>query len=155
MIFEKDQVSLLKKELSNKKVVFTNGCFDILHRGHVDYLNKAKNLADVLVLGLNTDASVQRLKGMSRPVTKESDRAFMLDNLKAVDFVILFEEDTPLKLITELKPDVLVKGNDYKDKLVVGQEFVEKNGGTVQLIEFIDGYSTSSFIEKIRKLEKN
>lgn len=155
MIFEKDQIDALKMELSDRSVVFTNGCFDILHRGHIDYLNKAKELADVLVVGLNTDASVKRLKGQTRPVLNQKDRAFMLDNLKAVDFVILFEEDTPLELIRRLNVDVLVKGNDYKDKLVVGQEDVEKNGGKVELIEFIEGYSTSSFIEKIQKLEKN
>lgn len=140
-------ISRYKKE--NKKIVFTNGCFDILHRGHVTYLNEARNQGDVLVLGLNSDASVKRLKGESRPVNKESDRKFVLENLRAIDHVVIFEEDTPLNLITMIKPDILVKGGDWKPEDIVGGKEVIEWGGEVRSLNFVDNYSTTSTIEKI------
>ena len=133
-----------------KKVVFTNGCFDILHRGHVEYLNKARQLGDILVLGLNSDASVSRLKGPERPVVKESDRAFILSQLIAVDAVTIFEEDTPIPLIEKLKPDILVKGGDYRLDQVVGRELVEKYGGKVMTIAPVEGVSTTDLIGRIQ-----
>lgn len=132
-----------------KKVVFTNGCFDILHRGHVDYLSKAKSLGDVLVVGLNDDASVTRLKGPQRPLVEEGDRAEILAALKSVDYVCTFSEDTPFELIKALVPDVLVKGADWSVDNVVGKDIVESAGGTVQTIEFLPNRSTSKLIAKI------
>lgn len=137
----------LRKE--GKRVVFTNGCFDILHRGHIDYLTKAKSLGDVLVVGLNTDSSVKRLKGPSRPIVEEEDRAAVLAALAAVDYVSLFDEDTPLELIQALIPDVLVKGGDWSLDTIVGKEVVESAGGNVQAIEFLPNRSTTNIIQKI------
>jgi len=137
----------LKRE--GRRVVFTNGCFDILHLGHVDYLTKARALGDTLVVGVNTDASVQRLKGPSRPVVVESDRASVLAALSAVDYVCLFDEETPAELIRALVPDVLVKGSDWKVDDVVGKDVVEAAGGKVLTIPFLPNHSTSSIIEKI------
>ncbi len=131
-----------------KKIVFTNGCFDILHVGHVDYLSKARRLGDVLVVGLNTDSSVKKVKGEGRPINKELDRAKVLAALSSVDYVTLFGEPTPEKLIMKLKPDLLVKGGDWKVKDIVGGDFVTKNGGKVKNIPFIKGYSTTSIIER-------
>ncbi len=132
-----------------QKVVFTNGCFDILHRGHATYLAQARTLGDLLVVGLNTDASVQRLKGPSRPINHQYDRAFLLASLACVDFVILFDEDTPEQLIHTVCPDILVKGGDYTLDTIVGADFVLQNGGTVTTIPFVDGYSTTSTLNKI------
>lgn len=129
----------------NKKIVFTNGCFDILHIGHVIYLNKAHKLGDKLIIGINTDASVKRLKGDNRPVNRQEDRALLLTALQFVDLVVLFDEDTPYKLIRMIRPDVLVKGGDYKPEEVVGREFA----GELKLISFVDGYSTSKVIKEI------
>jgi len=138
---------------SNKqKIVFTNGCFDILHPGHIDYLQKAKNLGDVLILGLNSDKSIKSLKGVDRPINKLSDRLKMLDALEAVDFIIEFDEETPIKLITMICPDVLVKGGDYTLKTIIGSEFVLDSGGKVEVIPFLEGYSTTKLIEKIKAL---
>jgi D-glycero-beta-D-manno-heptose 1-phosphate adenylyltransferase len=137
----------LKKE--GKKVVFTNGCFDIVHRGHVDYLTKAKAIGDVLIVGMNTDASVKRLKGPSRPVVCEDDRAFVLGALKAVDYVCLFDEDTPFELIKAIVPDVLVKGGDWAINSIVGKDIVEAAGGTVKTIDFVPDRSTTNIIQKI------
>lgn len=134
---------------SEKKIVFTNGCFDILHRGHVTYLNEAKKLADILIVGLNSDASVKRLKGESRPVNSEADRKYILENLKAVDHVEIFEEDTPLNLIKNISPYILVKGGDWKPEQIVGSEFVLANGGKVQSLNFVDGLSTTNIINKM------
>ncbi len=131
------------------KIVFTNGCFDIIHRGHIEYLKKAKSLGDVLIVGLNSDNSVQRLKGDKRPINNESDRAVVLRELKSVDFVVIFEEDTPLELIKKIRPDILVKGGDWPTNQIVGHEFVLKNGGEVYSIPFIEGYSTTNIIKKI------
>jgi len=134
----------------SKKVVFTNGCFDLLHPGHIQYLNDAKALGDILVVGLNSDASVKRLKGESRPLNNEKDRKFMLENLKSVDLVEIFEEDTPLNLIKKIKPDILVKGGDYKPDSIVGSIFVKDNGGEVKCLSFLDGYSTTHLISAIK-----
>ena len=135
----------------NSKIVFTNGCFDILHRGHVAYLNEAKSQGDVLVVGLNSDASVKRLKGDERPINNESDRKFVLENLKAIDFVEIFSEDTPLNLIKKINPNVLVKGGDWAIDQIVGSDLVIKNGGEVKSLKFIEGHSTTSTIEKINE----
>jgi D-glycero-beta-D-manno-heptose 1-phosphate adenylyltransferase len=132
------------------RVVFTNGCFDILHLGHVDYLEKARQLGDRLVLGLNTDASVSRLKGPLRPVVSQYARARLMAALAFVDTVILFDEPTPLQLIEALKPDILVKGDDYSLQQIVGADFVIANGGEVQTIPLVAGYSTTRLIEKIK-----
>jgi D-glycero-beta-D-manno-heptose 1-phosphate adenylyltransferase len=135
---------------ANKKIVFTNGCFDILHPGHVDYLSQARDLGDFLVLGLNTDDSVRRQqKAPGRPVNNEVARAIVLAGLSCVDRLIFFSEDTPLELITFLQPDILVKGNDYAIGQVVGREVVEKRGGKVVTIPLLEGYSTTGLIRKI------
>lgn len=143
------------KELSsrrqNKKVVFTNGCFDLLHVGHVRYLQDARKLGDLLVVGINADASVKRLKGEERPVQTEGDRAEIMAALACVDFVVIFAEDTPLNLIETIKPDILVKGGDWPVEKIVGSQFVLSNGGQVKSLPFHQGRSTSSIIEKIVK----
>ena len=135
----------------NKKIVFTNGCFDILHKGHVAYLNEAKALGDILVLGLNSDASVKRLKGSERPINQENDRKFVLENLKAVDFVEIFTEDTPYELVKKIQPDILVKGGDWPVEKIVGHDIVFAKGGQVFSLNFVDGYSTTQIIQKIQK----
>lgn len=134
-----------------RKVVFTNGCFDILHRGHVSYLNEAKSQGDLLVVGLNSDSSVKRLKGKSRPINTEQDRKYVLENLKCIDFVFIFEEDTPYDLIKKIRPDILVKGGDWKPEDIVGSDIVLKDGGEVRSLQFIDGLSTTNIIKKIQK----
>lgn len=134
-------------------VVFTNGCFDILHLGHIDYLENARSLGDRLVVGVNTDNSVKRIKGNNRPVMDENSRVRVLAALEFVDTVILFDEETPYELINALKPDILVKGNDYLAENIVGADIVKKNGGKVVTLELVEGYSTSGIIEKIQKNE--
>ncbi len=136
---------------TGQKVVFTNGCFDILHLGHVDYLEKARNLGDRLVLGLNTDDSVSRFKGPNRPIQDENSRARILAGFQFIDLVVFFNEDTPLNLISELVPNVLVKGSDYLAENIVGADVVKKNGGKVETIDFVPGYSTTQIVEKIKK----
>lgn len=136
-------------------VVFTNGCFDLLHLGHLDYLSKAKDLGTKLVIGLNSSESVSRLKGPSRPINSDDSRANMLAALEFVDLVVLFSEDTPLDLITALEPNVLVKGGDYTKETIVGAKEVEANGGKVEVIQFLEGYSTTSIVTKIQNLSKN
>ncbi len=133
----------------NKKVVFTNGCFDLIHAGHVDYLSKAKAFGDVLVVGLNSDASVMKIKGSKRPILIETERSFIISNLKPVDYVVLFNEDTPKLLIEELLPDVLVKGADWAIENIVGKDVVLANGGEVKTIEFVNDQSTSRIIKII------
>jgi rfaE bifunctional protein nucleotidyltransferase chain/domain len=133
-----------------QRVVFTNGCFDILHRGHVEYLVAARALGDALVVGVNTDASVRRLKGEGRPVTRELDRAFVLAGLACVDAVTLFDEDTPAELIRALVPSVLVKGGDYSPDTVVGRDTVEAAGGRVVIIPLVAGHSTTGTLERLR-----
>jgi D-beta-D-heptose 7-phosphate kinase/D-beta-D-heptose 1-phosphate adenosyltransferase len=137
----------LKRE--GRKVVFTNGCFDIVHRGHVEYLTKAKALGDVLLVGMNTDASVKRLKGTTRPIVCQDDRAFVLAAFHVVDYVCLFNEDTPHDLIKAVVPDVLVKGSDWTIDSIVGKDIVEAAGGTVQTIDFVPNRSTTDIIKKI------
>jgi D-beta-D-heptose 7-phosphate kinase/D-beta-D-heptose 1-phosphate adenosyltransferase len=132
-----------------KKIVFTNGCFDLLHAGHVKYLQKARGLGDLLILGLNSDASVRRLKGENRPLINEDERAHILAALDCINYVVLFDEDTPLKLITALKPHILAKGGDYSADSVVGKDVVESYGGRVELVTFVDGKSTTNIIERI------
>ncbi len=133
-----------------RSIVFTNGCFDILHLGHVKYLEKAKRLGDVLVVGLNSDSSVRALKGKGRPINNERARAMVLASLCFVDYVAIFPDDTPERLIQKLKPDVLVKGADWKSKDIVGADFVRSRGGRVARISFVKGYSTTSAIERMR-----
>jgi rfaE bifunctional protein nucleotidyltransferase chain/domain len=138
-----------KLKTEGKKVVFTNGVFDLIHSGHVDYLSKAKQLGDILVVGLNSDESVKRIKGYKRPILKQDERVFILSNLKPVDYVILFDEDTPANLISELIPDILVKGADWNVDKIVGKEVVEQNGGKVMNIKFVNDQSTSKIIDLI------
>ena len=138
---------LARERKKGKKNVFTNGCFDIIHYGHLRLLEKAKSKGDILIVGVNSDDSVRRLKGKGRPVQGEKARAKILDSLKMVDYVVLFNESTPLNLIKAIKPDVLVKGSDYKDKKVVGREAVEKRGGEVYLFPLRKGYSTTHILK--------
>ncbi len=138
-------------QAKGKKVVFTNGCFDLLHLGHVRYLEQARSLGDALVVGVNTDASAKRLnKGWGRPITPENDRAAVVAALACVDQVVLFGEETPLELITALQPDILVKGGDYKLKDIVGREVVLARGGRVKVIPFVPGYSTTDLFRRIQ-----
>jgi len=135
------------------KVVFTNGCFDILHLGHLNYLGKASELGHKLIVGLNTDSSVKRLKGTSRPINKEYTRAMMLANLAIVDAVVLFKEDTPYELIQRIVPNVLVKGSDYRVEEIIGHDIILENGGSIVSIDLLEGYSTTSIIEKMQNGE--
>ncbi len=146
-----EEMKKIRQQLKdqNKKVVFTNGCFDLIHAGHVDYLSKAKAFGDVMVVGLNSDASVMRIKGSKRPILKETERSFIISNLKPVDYVVLFDEDTPKLLIEELLPDVLVKGADWEIENIVGKDVVLANGGEVKTIEFVNDQSTSKIIKII------
>lgn len=140
---------LQQERAKGKKVVFTNGCFDLLHAGHVKYLQKARRIGDILVLGLNSDSSVRRLKGEKRPLIGEEERAHILAALDCIDYVVLFDEDTPLELIKALKPFILAKGGDYTPDTVVGRELVESYGGHVELVSFVDGKSTTNIIERV------
>lgn len=145
------QLAPLAQLRMGKKVVFTNGCFDILHVGHATYLAEAKKLGDLLVVGINSDASVKRLKGLSRPVNHQADRATLLTHLRSVDWVEIFEEDTPLNLILKIRPDVLVKGGDWPIEKIVGAKEVQSWGGTVKTLSFVEGKSTTNIIEKIER----
>lgn len=140
----------LKAKRQLKKIVFTNGCFDILHVGHLHYLNEAKESGDLLFIGLNSDSSVKRLKGENRPINNESDRKYFLENLRMVDFVEIFEEDTPYNLINEVRPHVLVKGGDWKVDEIVGHDIVTSYGGQVKNLSFINGHSTSNLISNLQ-----
>jgi len=131
------------------KTVFTNGCFDILHRGHVEYLQKAKTFGDKLIIGLNSDASVRRLKGETRPIQDQESRKIILEALRCVDEVIIFDEDTPYELIKKIQPDVLVKGADYKPDDIIGYDIVKAKGGEVCTIEFVEGHSTSGIVNRL------
>lgn len=152
-IFSQDalQSMLAIWKFQGKKVVFTNGCFDILHLGHIDYLSKAKDLGDILVVGVNTDDSVRRLKGNNRPLTDETSRSTIMASLHFVDAVTLFDEDTPYELIRLVQPDILVKGKDYRAEDVVGYDIVTKNGGQVITLDLLEGYSTTAIEQKIRQ----
>jgi D-beta-D-heptose 7-phosphate kinase/D-beta-D-heptose 1-phosphate adenosyltransferase len=138
-----------KARRQGKRVVFTNGVFDLLHRGHVNYLQRARALGDLLIVGLNTDASTRQIKGYLRPLTSEKDRAAVLSALSCVDYVVLFNEDTPARLIGKLLPDILVKGADYKEKDIVGAEAVKARGGKVVRMKYLRGYSTTRLIQSI------
>ena len=133
----------------NKKIVFTNGCFDIIHPGHIHVLSQAKLLGDILVIGLNSDKSVKNLKGEERPLVNESDRAKILLSIKYVDYVTIFDESTPKDIIKKIKPDTLVKGGDYIVDDIVGSKFVIDSGGTVEIVKFLDGYSSSNYIDNL------
>jgi D-beta-D-heptose 7-phosphate kinase/D-beta-D-heptose 1-phosphate adenosyltransferase len=143
-------VEEFRKSNSDKKIVFTNGCFDIMHVGHIRYLQEAAKLGDILIVGINSDASVKRLKGADRPINSELDRAEMMCALGFVDNVVIFEDDTPLELIKKIQPDVLVKGGDYSNEYVVGTDEVEARGGRLVLLPFVEGKSTTNIIKKIQ-----
>ena len=145
-----EEIKLLSDEfkLKGKKIVFTNGCFDLLHTGHVKYLEASKNFGDILIVGLNSNKSVTNIKGKKRPVNSEYDRAYLLAALESVDYVVIFDEDTPINLIRAIMPDTLVKGADYAGKKVIGQEIANE----LKLVEFVNGKSTSNIINKIKKL---
>ena len=145
----KNQVNAWKK--SGEDVVFTNGCFDIIHRGHIELLAQTADLGDRLIVGLNSDSSIQKLKGLDRPIITENSRAILLASLSFVDAIIIFPEDTPLNLISTLLPDILAKGGDYEIETIVGHEIVQNNGGKVILISFVDGFSSTAIINKIKK----
>lgn len=152
----KKRIDLLREE--GKKIVFTNGCFDIIHAGHVRYLGEAKKLGDILVLALNSDSSVKAIKGEQRPIVPQDERAVVVGSLESVDYVTLFDEETPLRLIEYLRPHILVKGGDWDEENVVGRDAVREWGGTVVIIPEVKGASTTNIIEKIRNnfsLQKN
>lgn len=146
------QQELVRWRKFSKKIAFTNGCFDILHAGHIHSLMQAASFADVLIVGLNSDASTKRLKGDNRPINHEQNRALLLASLVMVDAVVLFDEDTPFNLISTIMPDVLVKGGDYTVDTIVGAKEVIANGGTVEIIQLVEGLSTTSLIQKIERL---
>ena len=150
-IIEREGLAVLREEHRNSKLVFTNGCFDLLHRGHVELLDSASRLGDILVVGLNSDSSVVKLKGTDRPLTGQDDRAFVLLQLRSVDYVTIFDEETPMEAIEALRPDVLVKGAEYGKGEIVGASLVEGYGGRVVRIEMIKGYSTTRLIEKLNE----
>jgi rfaE bifunctional protein nucleotidyltransferase chain/domain len=145
----KTQVSAWGK--AGQKVVFTNGCFDVIHRGHIEVLTRTADLGGKLIIGLNSDSSIQKLKGKNRPIIDENSRAILLAGLGFVDAVVLFSEATPLNLISTLKPDILAKGGDYEISTIVGHEIVQKNGGQVVLVPFVEGFSSTAIIDKIKK----
>ena len=148
----KDNVEIINRiKAERKKIVFTNGCFDLLHVGHVRYLAQAKKLGDFLIIGLNSDSSVKELKGEDRPINSFEDRATLLSAIESVDSVIMFEEQTPENLIKDIVPDILVKGGDYNIEDIVGYQTVMQNGGQVKTLSFYDGYSSTNYINKIKK----
>lgn len=146
-----DEIVKIRAELKkqNKKVVFTNGCFDILHAGHVDYITKAKEKGDVLIVAVNSDSSTKRIKGDARPIVPQHERAFIIASLKPVDYVLIFDEDTPFEVIKKIIPDVLVKGADWAIDKIVGRDIVEANGGKVETITFVNDQSTTNIIKTV------
>ncbi len=142
------------KGKGKKRVVFTNGCFDIIHAGHVRYLNKAKALGDILVVGLNSDSSVRTIKGPKRPIVPQRERAEILSALESIDYIVIFASPTPIKLIEAIKPDILAKGADWTAKGIVGGEVVRKNGGRIARIKLVSDRSTTNIIKKISRLNK-
>ncbi len=156
MILELDELlkNLETVRREGKRIVFTNGCFDILHAGHAYYLQRAKELGDILVVGVNSDSSIRRIKGEKRPIIPEHMRAYLLDSLKPVDYVVIFEEDTPANLIRSIRPHVLVKGGDWTLENIVGADLVLSYGGEVKLLDFFFDVSTSKIIERIVELYK-
>ena len=148
----KDNIEIINRiKAERKKIVFTNGCFDLLHVGHIRYLAQAKKLGDFLIIGLNSDSSVKELKGEDRPINSFEDRATLLSAIESVDSVIMFEEQTPENLIKEIVPDILVKGGDYNIEDIVGYQTVMQNGGQVKTLSFYDGYSSTNYINKIKR----
>ena len=148
----KDNIEIINRiKAERKKIVFTNGCFDLLHVGHIRYLAQAKKLGDFLIIGLNSDSSVKELKGEDRPINSFEDRATLLSAIESVDLVIMFEEQTPENLIKDIVPDILVKGEDYNIEDIVGYQTVMQNGGQVKTLSFYDGYSSTNYINKIKK----
>ena len=148
----KDNIEIINRtKAERKKIVFTNGCFDLLHVGHIRYLAQAKRLGDFLIIGLNSDSSVKELKGENRPINSFEDRATLLSAIESVDLVIMFEEQTPENLIKDIVPDILVKGGDYNIEDIVGYQTVMQNGGQVKTLSFYDGYSSTNYINKIKK----
>jgi len=148
----KDNIEIINRiKTDRKKIVFTNGCFDLLHVGHIRYLAQAKRLGDFLIIGLNSDSSVKELKGKDRPINSFEDRATLLSAIESVDLVIMFEEQTPENLIKDIVPDILVKGGDYNIEDIVGYQTVMQNGGQVKTLSFYDGYSSTNYINKIKK----
>ena len=145
-----DLIDKLRQSKSKPIVVFTNGCFDLVHQGHVDYLSRARDLGDVLIVGLNSDESVRRLKGNDRPISNEKSRARVLAAFGFVDYVVVFDDDTPAKLIESIVPDILVKGGDYNRNNVVGADFVESHGGRLELLSLVPGESTTKLVERSR-----
>ena len=146
-----DAIQVVCQWKKNKNtIVFTNGCFDIIHKGHIDYLEEAKNLGDKLIVGINSDDSIKKIKGETRPIIDETSRIRVLAAIECIDMVILFEEETPFLLIQNISPDILVKGADYTQKEIIGSDFVLQNGGKVELIQVTEGYSTSRIVEKIK-----
>ena len=147
-----DNIEIINRiKAERKKIVFTNGCFDLLHVGHVRYLAQAKKLGDFLIIGLNSDSSVKELKGEDRPINSFEDRATLLSAIESVDSVIMFREQTPENLIKDIVPDILVKGGDYNIEDIVGYQTVMQNGGQVKTLSFYDGYSSTNYINKIKK----
>ncbi len=144
-----NQVNAWKQ--AGEEVVFTNGCFDIIHRGHIEVLAQTADLGSKLIVGLNSDSSIQKLKSKNRPIIDEQSRAILLASFSFVDAIVLFSEETPIKLISALKPDVLAKGGDYKINTIVGHKIVQENGGQVILVPFVDGFSSTAIIDKIKK----
>jgi D-beta-D-heptose 7-phosphate kinase/D-beta-D-heptose 1-phosphate adenosyltransferase len=151
-----NEMAAIRKKISDegRRLVFTNGCFDILHKGHVQYLSAARELGDALVVGLNSDDSVRRLKGMDRPINRDIDRAIVLSALESVDHVVIFAEDTPYRLIQTLEPDILVKGGDWKTQDIVGSDLVLAAGGKVISLDYYQGYSTTGIIEILQRNEE-
>lgn len=145
------KLDTLRSRATKSTVVFTNGCFDLLHRGHADYLSRARDLGDLLIVGLNSDTSVSKLKGPSRPISHQDSRAYLLASFAFVDYVILFEEDTPKKLIEAIRPDILVKGGDYNKEEVVGWDYVESYGGKVVLLDLVPGESTTNLVNRMNQ----
>ena len=152
-IFNSDNLSFINElKAQGRKIVFTNGVFDIIHRGHVEYLAEAKSLGDVLIVGLNSDSSVKQIKGDKRPVVGQENRAFVLMNLKPVDYVVIFNEDNPLNLIKTIVPDILVKGADWNEDKIIGADVVKANGGEVKRIKFVENSSSTDIIDRIIEL---
>jgi rfaE bifunctional protein nucleotidyltransferase chain/domain len=152
LINSSELVDKIQKIKSNEnKIVFTNGCFDLIHAGHVDYMTKAKALGDILIVGVNSDLSVKKIKDHGRPIVKEDYRLMVLDSISVIDYLVLFDDDTPLELIKTIEPNVLVKGADWKNKGVVGEDIVKSYGGRVELIDLLPEISTSIIIDKILK----
>ncbi len=148
-----DDLSFINElKAQNKKIVFTNGVFDIIHRGHVEYLSEAKSLGDILIVGMNSDSSVKMIKGDKRPIVSEAERAYVLSNLKPVDYVIIFDEDNPYELIKTIIPDILVKGADWSEDKIIGADIVKQNGGEVKRIKFVENNSSTNIIDRIIQL---